>query len=125
MIATVAWTESKTVLLVLTGDNEKLFSGPPTFAEIPESQIIEAHSPSMVEVKLSTAVRYLACLEAAEEAAKEGLRKVNEARKARIEVHCRKEAEGDVAVIPSLDMRLGHVEQMKETLRMVLKHETS
>lgn len=93
VIATMMLTVHKTVLLVLTGDYEHLRSGPPTLADIPADEIVQAHSDAVVEVKVSTAVWYLACLDAAEEAANEELRSLNGKRQRLMEQEFRREAE--------------------------------
>ena len=90
LIAVYTLADAKTVMLVLTGQHEHLLSGPPTFADIPESEIVEVHGSRAVEVPFRTAIWFLACLEAAEESANEELRYCNSER---VEVLGREELE--------------------------------
>lgn len=75
--APCALLKDRGVLLVLTGDDEQLKSGPPSLDDIPAAEILCVRAKNAVEVSLDTAVRFVAGLEAAEEDANEDLRRVN------------------------------------------------
>ena len=79
-MGTNAMADTQHVLLVLTGHNEAMVSGPPTFDSI-ANEIVAWRSPGMVEVPLQTAVRYLRLLERREEAVNVAFRAKNDERR--------------------------------------------
>ncbi|KXS95177.1 hypothetical protein AC578_11153 [Pseudocercospora eumusae] len=88
----VTWCDipkKRTVLLVLTGHNEDMRSGPATFTSLRESDIIAHRCSGVVEVRLETAIRYLHQLNALEERVNEDLKRTHAARRARLHKHFR------------------------------------
>lgn len=79
-IATEAMTDAGRVLLVLTGHNRDMVSGPPDFNSIAD-HVIARRSDSVVEVSLQTAVRFLRLLERKEEAVNDAFRTRNDERR--------------------------------------------
>lgn len=73
--------EDRHVLVILTGDNACMRSTPPTFAGIPESEIIGYRNEMVAEVSLKTAVRYLRYLDSEEERVNDVLRRTTERRR--------------------------------------------
>ncbi|EME45948.1 hypothetical protein DOTSEDRAFT_22072 [Dothistroma septosporum NZE10] len=74
-------TQPPNVLLVLTGHNQDMKSGPATFELIPRSKIVSWRTDSMVEVSLETTIRYLQTLERREEASNDVFRAQNDHRR--------------------------------------------
>ena len=58
--------QDETVLLVLTGHSSKMRSKPPTFADIPEEELLSRPTYTSAEVSVDTALAFLARLEAQE-----------------------------------------------------------
>lgn len=85
-------TKDRRVLVVLTGNNDHLKGPSPTFASIPQNEILARRSHNVVEVPITTAVRFLRHLDNEEEKANEVLRRTTEARIQDLAVSLRLEA---------------------------------
>lgn len=104
MIAPDSLTRARTLLLVLTGDNDQLCSGAPTFDDIPASEIIGSRGQRAIEVTLKTAICFLGCVEAAETDANEKLRISDDARVATMEKEFQRQAVCTVSVCSRADV---------------------
>ena len=86
------WRGGRRVVLVLTGDNEQLASGAPSFDSISVALILSRPRDDMVEVSLQTAVEFLRGLKDREEAANKDLQRLSDMRRASIMSRLRDEA---------------------------------
>ncbi|KAK6399550.1 hypothetical protein LTR81_025098 [Elasticomyces elasticus] len=84
--------QGRRVVLILTGDNAHMLSMQPTFAGIPESEIIARRADNIIEVSLATAVRYLRFLDTEEERVNDELRDVTKTRSEKLSLQFREEA---------------------------------
>lgn len=95
------------VLLVLTGHNEDLLSGAPTFDSIPLEDIVVRRSNTIVEVSLQTAIRYLQLLERKEESANAAFRERNDQRREAIYEDVGKRSQHELEEIRAFSGTLG------------------
>lgn len=107
-------TQQRSVLLVLTGQDQDLKSGPATFDIIPRDKIISWRTDCMIEVLLETAICYLRKLERREEAVNGEFRGLNDARRRAIHhglvddnMEDVLELHSKILAAPDLDFKLG------------------